>query len=299
MLKKILRVLGGPICLALIPPVYLDCVVALGVADNNGKAQWVASGFLYGERLSESSDRYTVFLVTARHVVTDLQHTMASGYLMGHRAASVVMRFNPDPGEPAREFPVPMDKWVASDDPAIHAAAAPLNTNFLREHGVAHLAFFEGDQSVANRAKAKELGISEGDGVYVLGFPLGLVEQGERNFVIVRGGTIARISDCLAGQRQSFLVDALIFPGNSGGPVVSRPEISAVQATKPQTASYLIGFIEGYIPYEDYAVSAQTQRPRVIFEENSGLSEVIPVDEVQQVVKLAIGKLEQRSGAER
>jgi hypothetical protein len=299
MLKRIVRALGTSLCLALIPPIYLDCVVALGVADNNGKAQWVASGFLYGERLNASSDRYTVFLVTARHVVTDLQNAMANGFIMGHRANSVVMRFNPDPGEPAREFPVPMDKWVTSTEPAVRAAVAPVNTDFLREHGVSHLAFFEGDQSVATRAKAKELGISEGDGVYVLGFPLGLVEKGERNFVIVRGGTIARISDCLAGQRESFLVDALIFPGNSGGPVVSRPEISAVQATKAQTASYLIGFIEGYIPYEDYAVSAQTLRPRVIFEENSGLSEVVPVDEVQQVVKIAIGKLQQGASATR
>ena len=72
---------------------------------------------------------------------------------------------------------------------------------------------------------------------------------------------------------------------------MNRPETGAVQGTRPQNAAYMIGFIEGYIPYEDYAVSAQTQRPRVIFEENSGLAEVIPVDAVQQVVKQAIAKL--------
>jgi S1-C subfamily serine protease len=201
------------------------------------------------------------------------------------------MRFNPEPGEPARQFPVPMDRWFVSDDLSVHAAVAPVNTDFLRENGVKRLAFFESDQNVANRAKARELGISEGDGVYVLGFPMGLVEGGERNFAIVKGGTVARISDCLAGVGNSFLIDSLIFPGNSGGPVVNRPEMGSVQGTKVQSAAYLIGMIEGYIPYEDYALSAQTLRPRVIFEENSGLAEVIPVDAVQQVIKIAIENL--------
>jgi S1-C subfamily serine protease len=291
MINKLPAILRRSICLALIPPTFLNCVVALGTADNAGKTQWVASGFLYGEKLASSSNRYTVFLVTARHVVNDLKDAIASGHMMGHPATSVVMRFNPEVGEAARQFSIPLERWVMTDDQSNHAAVAPIDPDFLRSNGVTRLAFFESDLSVANKARAKELGLSEGDGVYVLGFPLGLVEQSQHSFVIVRGGTIARIGDCLAGERQTFLIDSMIFPGNSGGPVVNRPETGAVQGTRPQNAAYLIGFIEGYIPYEDYAVSAQTQRARVIFEENSGLAEVIPVDAVQQVVKQAIAKL--------
>ena len=296
MVKKLLLILRKSICIALLPPFFLDCVVALGVADNRGNAQWVASGFLYGEKVDPAVDRYTVFLVTARHVMTDLKQAMKSGYMMGHPATTVVMRFNPEPGESARQFPVPMDRWFVSDDESVHAAVALINTGFLRENGVKRLVFFEGDQNVANSAKARELGISEGDGVYVLGFPMGLVESSQRNFAIVKGGTVARISDCLAGVGNSFLIDSLIFPGNSGGPVVNRPEMGSVQGTKPQPAAYLIGMIEGYIPYEDYALSAQTLRPRVIFEENSGLAEVIPVDAVQKVVKIAIDKIGAQGG---
>lgn len=48
MIKNVLSVLRSSICLALIPPIFLDCAVALGVADSRGNAQWVASGFLYG-----------------------------------------------------------------------------------------------------------------------------------------------------------------------------------------------------------------------------------------------------------
>src|ERR1019366_8874960 len=59
-----------------------------------------------------------------------------------------------------------------------------------------------------------------------LGFPLQLV-GGERNYVIVRHGTIARIGDMLAGTNKNFLVDTFIFPGNSGGPVILKPEMMA------------------------------------------------------------------------
>ncbi len=284
------RLMRRSICLALLPPIFLDCVVALGVAGGGGNAKWVASGFLYGERMSPGLNQYAVFLVTARHVVDDLKSAMASA-AAGQGASNVVMRFNPEPGRSAREFPLPMDQWFIDDAASKHVAVAPVNIDFLREHGVRTLAFFESDRSVADRARDKQIGLSEGDGVYVLGFPMGLVEQGQRNFVIVRDGTIARIQDCLVGERPTFLIDAMVFPGNSGGPVVNRPSSGAVQGTKPQTAAYLIGMVEGYIPYEDYAVSAQTHRPRVIFEENSGLAEVTPVDEIERVVKKAIEKL--------
>lgn len=291
MINNLLRVLRRSICLALLPPIFLDCVVALGVKDRSGNAKWVASGFLYGERLSPGVDQYAVFLVTARHVLDDLKSGTAAGAAMGQGASSVVMRFNPEPGKSAREFPLPMDQWFIDDAASKHVAVAPVNIDFLREHGVRRLAFFESDRSVADRAKAREIGLSEGDDVYVLGFPMGLVEQGQRNFVIVRDGTVARIQDCLVGDRPTFLIDAMVFPGNSGGPVVNRPSSGAVQGTRAQTASYLIGMVEGYIPYEDYAISAQTRRPRVIFEENSGLAEVTPVDEIEQAVKKAIEKL--------
>lgn len=291
MIDQLLCVLRKSACRALLPPIFLNCVVALGVADRSGNEKWVASGFLYGERLNRDANQYAVFLVTARHVLDDLKSATAAGVMLGQPATSVVMRFNPEPGKSAREFPLPMEEWFVDDAASMHAAVAPVNIDFLREHGVRRLAFFEDDQSVADRAKATEIGLSEGDGVYVLGFPMGLVEQGQRNFVIVRGGTIARVQDCLVGDRPTFLIDAMVFPGNSGGPVVSRPSSGAVQGTKAQNVSYLIGMIEGYIPYEDYAVSAQTRRPRVIFEENSGLAEVTPVDEIERVVKGAIEKL--------
>jgi hypothetical protein len=43
--------------------------------------------------------------------------------------------------------------------------------------------------------------------------------------------------------------------------------------------------VQGYKPYEDIAVSQQTKLPRIIFQENSGLGTVVPIDFVKHVIE--------------
>ena len=51
--------------------------------------------------------------------------------------------------------------------------------------------------------------------------------------------------------------------------------------------------VSAYIPYREIAVSTQTDRPRMIFEENSGLGVVVPYDLILETVKSAVDKLKQ------
>jgi hypothetical protein len=82
----------------------------------------------------------------------------------------------------------------------------------------------------------------------------------------------------------SFLIDSFVFPGNSGGPVILRPEFVSISGTPSQSKSYLIGMVAGYQPYVDVAVSQQTQHQRIIFEENSGLATVLPTDYISDAI---------------
>lgn len=120
----------------------------------------------------------------------------------------------------------------------------------------------------------------------MLGFPMGIVDGETQEYVIVRQGVIARIRNTLESSVITpFLIDSFIFPGNSGGPVILRPELGSIQGAKPAiNEAYLLGIVKGYVPYIDVAVSAQTKRPRVTFEENSGLAEVIPADAIQETI---------------
>ncbi len=267
--------------MALIPPFFLDCVVAIGFSRDGQKPAYQATGFLYGHFLKEEDDKqksYRVFLVTNRHVFDQEEQAF--------------LRFNPEGGAPAREFAVRLlDKsgkatWFAHDDASVDVAVIGINGQRLRDEGI-RFGLFESDAHTASRNKATELGISEGDGVFLLGFPMGLVGE-SRNVVVVRQGAIARIRDCLESNSRDFLIDCAVFPGNSGGPVVTRPEITSIQGTKSVNAAYLLGIVASYLPYQDVAISQQTRRPRVIFEENSGLASVFPMDCIESVVRKAL-----------
>lgn len=48
----------------------------------------------------------------------------------------------------------------------------------------------------------------------------------------------------------------------------------------------LIGILSAYVPYQELLYSKQTDRVRMIQEENSGLTVVHPVDRIKEVVEL-------------
>ncbi|MBM3127600.1 MAG: trypsin-like peptidase domain-containing protein [Chloroflexi bacterium] len=259
--------------MALIPPFFTDCVVAIGADDAAGERRWIASGFLYGVPTNTRAREYQVYLVTNRHVLAGLD--------------KAYLRCNPHAAKPAREFDLSLfdgnkPLWFTHPDDAIDVAVMPIHFDLLQESGM-QVAYFQGDQHSATIDALNALGVTEGDFAYVLGFPMGLVGQ-HRNTVIVRSGTLARVRDLLARSSKIFLVDAFVFPGNSGGPVVLKPEAVAIEGTKPQVAPYLIGVVQAYVPYQDVAISAQTGRPRVIFEENTGLAAVHPVDFIIETI---------------
>jgi hypothetical protein len=65
---------------------------------------------------------------------------------------------------------------------------------------------------------------------------------------------------------------------------VLKPEALAIEGTASQVMPYLIGVVQAYVPYEDVAVSLQTGRPRIVFEENAGLAAVLPIDFIEETI---------------
>jgi S1-C subfamily serine protease len=272
-----------------IPPFYVDTVVALGANVSAGPGQpsvWTtaASGFLYGMAMDQETDptkhKYRTFLVTNRHVLANRNE--------------ISVRINAElETSPVREFVLKLKDehggslFVSHPDLSVDVSVVQINGELLRAE---HLksAFFASDKFVADRAKMKDMGTSIGDGVYVLGFPMGISGTLLRNYVIARRGSIARISDALNLSANTFLIDAFVFPGNSGGPVVSALNVVALAGTKSPSSTYLIGMVKSYVPYDDVAFSRQTGRPRLVSEENSGLAEVIPVDYINETVAASL-----------
>lgn len=267
--------------MALIPPFFLDCVVAIGFRGADGGVSYAATGFLYGHVDTQNGKTkeptYYGYLVTNRHVFE------------GERRA--ILRFNPGAGAPAKVYDLDLQGvagerlWSVHPREGVDAAAIAINTQILREEGIEH-GYFYIDHHVMTSAIAVSEGLTEGDGLFILGFPLGDV-GGERNYVIVRHGVVARIRDMLAGKSDWILADATVFPGNSGGPAVTHPEPISITGTKAPSKAYLLGMVSSYVPFLDVAISQQTRRPRVTFEENTGITRLVPFTHITETVEVA------------
>jgi len=265
--------------MALIPPFFLDCVVAIGIVKPDGNKHWIGTAFLFGKFVKQkegNEKEYKIFLVSNKHVLRNHQ--------------SVILRFNPQDDQPATDYPAQLkdkdgkDLWTGHPNDNIDIGVIGINAKKLQDEGM-KFGFFQSDTMAFTVDKLKEIGTTEGDFIYVLGFPMGLVAA-DRQFVILRNGTIGRIRDLFEKRSTDFVVDAFVFPGNSGGPVILKPEMISIGGTKSNSNAALIGVVKSYIPYQDTAISQQTGRPRIIFEDNSGLSLVEPVDYIIETIEV-------------
>ena len=263
--------------MALIPPGYLDTVVCLGTLAES--FDHIGTGFFYAHPLPRIGDRtpYRYFLVTNKHVAeTPVTHARFNHPAAGltvepvDALASGEWTFHPNgadiaviPVEPSS--PVLAGRWTGA-----HAAPRVF-------FGDISTTFGEGVQP------------SEGDGVFLIGFPLGMVGEA-RNFPVVRYGAIARIQDWILRHEDTFLIDAPAFPGNSGGPVVLKPESTAVSNTKAITHCLLVGVISHQIRSKEVAVSEVTGEPRIVFLEDTGLGVVVPVEMVRDTAVQAVSE---------
>ncbi len=266
--------------MALIPSQFLDSVVAIGKDDGKGGVFWMGTGFLFGYRfpnIQYDNANYSIFLVSNKHVINGNEY--------------IYLRFNPQGGKPAQNHKLNIvfegknlskchpDKGV---DVAIVSIPQAYIDNLVKNDVTPYFFAFDNDSYKIDDLKKQE--VTEGDSVFALGYPMSIVGN-TRQYVILRGGIIARIHDMLEGYSRDYIIDASIFPGNSGGPVILKPEITHLSGTKPQIKSRLIGLVKSFIYYKDVAISHQTGRERVIFEENSGLTMVEPVDHIIETIE--------------
>ena len=200
----------------------------------------------------------------------------------------LIARLNSAAGTGSATYPINPndDYWTLHPDPGVDVAVLSLNTLRLNEDGIDYQTIHR-DSHTFTRGQLLEKEIGEGDGIFTMGFPLGLAGN-ERNYVIVRQGVVASIQNWLDGSEKTFLVDASIYPGNSGGPVFTKPEAIAIEGTTVNDSCTFIGVVSGFLPYADTAISLQTNRPRVTFEENSGLGVIVPNDLIQETIRVAL-----------
>lgn len=258
--------------MASVPPDALDAVIRIGNKNN----EWYGTGFLYA---SQYKDTYLPVLVTNRHIIDNLNDDNENVIRLKYVCfdTDIVHLYDialfDDEDNP---------NFYCHHDKEIDVAIIPVNYGELKKMGLEIIT-----HDVSSRTKEmEEIGVSEGDPINVLGFPMVDLSPNFSESVIARNGSIARIRDLFYGKSKYFLLDCFIFPGNSGGPVISLPQHTAISGTKRIEKAQLIGIVKEYLAYEDIAKSIQTGETRVIFTENSGLTLVHPMDCVEEVINI-------------
>lgn len=263
--------------MATIPPFFRDAVVALGIQIPNGKKHWIGTGFLVGRQETDDSSKFTVYIITNKHVIQN------QGILL--------VRFNNNTESGVQDLPMQLHNgkcllYSAHPNDNVDIVAIQIVPSVITKNNLS-LNFFDLKNHALTLADMQKTGVDEGSLVYAMGFPMNLVDD-KIKAPICRLGCISRVADAFSNSQNAscFLVDAQTFPGNSGGPIISRPESMSIAGTPSNSTADLIGILSAYIPYRDTLVSSQTSQTVMIREENSGLTIVHPVDRIKEVVEL-------------
>ncbi len=257
--------------MALIPPNYLRTVVSVELQKPDGQYVCIGTGFLFGEQIEEG--KYIPFLVTAKHV------------LLGKEKVS--LRFDATEGLKRIEVLLKGENstMVLFHD-IVDVAIVPMRN--LEGSGIQNI-IFRSDKDVAEARSFSQQNITLGDSVFVLGFPFGL-SGNISNRVIVKQGNIARVDEETLANH-TIIINCDAFPGNSGGPVITKPEIVSIIGTAPNSQSLLVGLVSEYLMYSDVAVSKQTGIDRIVFQEHSGLVNIVPIEYVKELTKRFVNSM--------
>lgn len=271
--------------MALLPNFFKDAVVGIcSVGSNKEEKFCIGTGFLVGDCINinekDLSKRlYRVYLITNKHVVKNKE--------------KIYVRFNNSRMNSTKDYDISLidvgtKKQLYSECDMCNAdvVAISINVNVLKNDNSKY-SFYALEKYSLKISDMVIHGITEGDFVYTLGYPMNLI--GDFKMVpICRMGCIANISLLYEKNTKdtNFIVDTQTFPGNSGGPVILRPELMSLSGSEKHDKVYLIGILHSYIPYVEKTVSLQTGKTRTIFEENSGLTLVHPVDYILRAVLL-------------
>lgn len=162
--------------------------------------------------------------------------------------------------------------WTAHPDSQVDLAGIPIQVDTLADVIIYPFSLFKPVWTV-----------NEGDEILFLGFPLGLTGT-RRNYPIVREGIVALKTDEGVEGKDVFLIDALVFRGNSGSPVFLKPVPVVGEDTVRVGIAYFIGIITAYLEVPKKGSSG------VELTENSGLGMVVRAERVAELLEFLWGK---------
>ncbi|WKZ28898.1 MAG: serine protease [Patescibacteria group bacterium] len=257
--------------MALLSQEILQTVVSIEI-QRGDETTTIATGFLFVKKIDDNqiSKRGRVYLVTAKHV-------LFKNNQIKYREILVRMDKNGSGGQLFRAPLQDENGALFAIHPTADVAVLLLSVKALQD-GDLKYRWFINDRDTVYKKTYEEFGVSVGDSVFVLGFPRGL-RGVSANYAICRQGIIARLDqECL--NDGYFWIDAPVFRGNSGGPVILRPEGFSIEGTKAVGSSCLLGLVSMWVNADDE--SGETEND---LKGQMGLGKVVTTQAIERAIE--------------
>lgn len=242
-----------------IDPKLLKTVFSIEQQNKNGNYSPIGTGFLI------FLPNGIIGLVTARHVVSQWNYDTQNWQIkdkLGFRFNQIEAQSIVTPDIDLSSYlgtSWHMFKELESHDIAIKPILLPMINKGTDTLTISpNMALFK-----------DQIGI--GAPITILGFPMGIRNE---NYPT----PIARFGKTSLIDQNHIICDCTSFPGNSGGPAFYHPSSEYNIKEEYETEIKLLGIVTSYILYEDTAISIQTNRPKIVFAENTGLTNIVPLD---------------------
>ncbi len=267
--------------MSLLSQIFKQSVVAIYRCHNieKKKKTLLGTGFFYG-RYNREVDRknnlYHLYLVTCRHVIEEDE--------------VIYLRFGNDDNlfgmnitKYQKRFLSGKNNWFEHHKKDLDVAVIPIQAPFFEhiQKTYKSVEYLKNDQHIANLAKMNDLGITEGDSIFVIGY-LQEIAMDKKDKLMARSGCISHIESLF--DSDDFIIDAFTFPGNSGGPVILKPEAMSLDGNKPNLNAYVIGLVSDYYSHSEKAYLRNNEY-RVLYDDNSGLTSVFNLDVVEEIME--------------
>lgn len=272
--------------MAVIPNFYINAVVSIGIRKQSKDISWIGSGFFVIRKIDDNS-KGCPFLITNKHVLENQSSIVIRMKEQGStNLKEIDASLNSSDGHPLYKT----HPYVKNIDIAV----LPLDGSFITSNNLEFPAF-DIDNHAMTSGELINNGVDEGSLVYMLGFPMGLVNK-DSKVPICRLGCVARLCSEQINETHNVLLDIQNFPGNSGSPIVSRPELMSIGGTPSLSKSVLMGIVHSYIPYRETLINSQTNEVVEVRSENSGIANMHPVEYIRDIINTILPKLEIKSG---
>ncbi len=250
-------------------PLIEKNIVFLGTIDN-GNPTIFATGFLL-----EVEGFY--HLITAKHVIVKQE----SGKLTNEPIDSNLIAFIHDKSggivtRSISDIKSMGVKWIFHENSQVDIAVIPFPLNVKNEDFavIPQTLFLPVDE------------LYETYDVFFVSFQ-NQISQKNNLSPIFRTGMIS-----IKNSDKTFYIDGNAFPGNSGSPVFLKSSMirfnkggrTTTHVGGDPLGGKFLGIVGEYETYQEIAISAQTKRPRIIFEENTGLTKIWTVDYINEVI---------------